>query len=410
MKNIFFTMNDFSKEGGGTIRMLGLMNDLAILGKEVIFISNCPKSKYILFEKNITHINLNFPFTGKQKRIFQAILSFFPVFIVKLFFSKLFKKLNKTLQPFKNEEIIFFEYLDNSIGYIAKKENWVKGYVNDIHGVATEEFWFQYSNTKSLKKRIIFKAKYFSSKLLDKKVFENARGIIFSSYAMQDYFDKHYNLKNVKKYVVPNLISSNAINNTVDDILLKKIKEKYQIDKDKEVILFAGGFKQTGGITDLILAFEKVVKNNKKAILILIGDGTYMQQCKDLVSKLNLKEVVYFLGRIPYNQLRTYQEIADVIVCPDKQNPFSDMILHLKYLDALISGKIVINGSFKSVQEINKDEFLSINFIPSNVESLANSISFVLDNKIMLEEKYKSSKKYTAENLTYSQFVSVLEK
>jgi len=174
-------------------------------------------------------------------------------------------------------------------------------------------------------------------------------------------------------------------------------------------MVFAGGFKQTGGITDLVLAFEKVINKKHDTILILIGDGKIMPQCKELVSKLDLDKSVYFLGRIPYNKLRTYQEIADVIVCPDKQNPFSDMILHLKYLDALISGKIVINGSFKSVQEINKDEFLSLNFTPSDIDSLANSISFALENKEELEIKYRCSKTYTAKNLTYSKYISVLE-
>lgn len=408
MRKVFFSMNDFSKEGGGTIRMLGLMNDYASLGNEVIFISNCPISKHHLFQKNISLIYIDFSFSGKQKRILQALLSIFPVFVVKIFFLKLFKKLNETFKPFKNEDIIFFEYLDNSIGYIAKKQKWVNGYINDIHGVATEEFWFQHSNTKSFIKRCIFKAKFLSSKLLDKKVFENALGIIFSSHAMQDYFEKHYNLKNVKKYVVPNLISSNAITQEIDTDLLKKISEKYQVEKNK-IVLFAGGFKQTGGITDLVLAFEKVINKKHDTILILIGDGKIMPQCKELVSKLDLDKSVYFLGRIPYNKLRTYQEIADVIVCPDKQNPFSDMILHLKYLDALISGKIVINGSFKSVQEINKDEFLSLNFTPSDIDSLANSISFALENKEELEIKYRCSKTYTAKNLTYSKYISVLE-
>lgn len=37
---IFFTMNDFRKEGGGTIRMLGIINEIAEIYPNIILISN----------------------------------------------------------------------------------------------------------------------------------------------------------------------------------------------------------------------------------------------------------------------------------------------------------------------------------------------------------------------------------
>lgn len=37
---VFFTMNDFQKEGGGTIRMLGIINELAKIKEHIILISN----------------------------------------------------------------------------------------------------------------------------------------------------------------------------------------------------------------------------------------------------------------------------------------------------------------------------------------------------------------------------------
>lgn len=37
---IFFTLNNFLKEGGGTVRMYGVLNSLAEMGHQVTIISN----------------------------------------------------------------------------------------------------------------------------------------------------------------------------------------------------------------------------------------------------------------------------------------------------------------------------------------------------------------------------------
>ncbi len=116
------------------------------------------------------------------------------------------------------------------------------------------------------------------------------------------------------------------------------------------------------------------------------------------------------MGRVPYKDLRTYQSIANVIVCPDRDNVYSQLIVHVKYLDALISGKIVINGAFESVKEINEEEKLSLLYIPSNVESLAKTIFRALENETYLLEKYQKNVQYVRHHLTYNTVISVLLK
>jgi hypothetical protein len=110
---------------------------------------------------------------------------------------------------------------------------------------------------------------------------------------------------------------------------------------------------------------------------------------------------VILAGLIPYNQLRTYQEIADIIICPDRSNIYSNMILHLKYIDSLASNKIVINGAFEAVKEININEILSVDFFPSDVKSLTEKILYCLDNIDMLTKKFLNNNQYVKENLVY---------
>jgi hypothetical protein len=83
---------------------------------------------------------------------------------------------------------------------------------------------------------------------------------------------------------------------------------------------------------------------------------------------------------------------------------YSQLIIHVKYFDALVSGKLVINGSFNSVREVNPDDFLSVSFEPSNVQDLADKIEYCMDNQEELQVKYKHVPQYVLDNFTYSSY------
>ena len=73
---VFFSMNDFVNEGGGTIRMQGILNELAKSGQEVIFISNAENKDG--FHPSIKHISIAYKFSRNDKRRFQFLLGLFP--------------------------------------------------------------------------------------------------------------------------------------------------------------------------------------------------------------------------------------------------------------------------------------------------------------------------------------------
>ena len=401
-------MNDFSHEGGGTIRMQGIMNELAKKNHEVIFISNT--TKFQLFESNIEQVPLNLPFSRKQKRIFQGLLGIMPVFLIKMLYASVFKSIGKTLKgKFDAEPVYFCEYLDNSIGYCLKSLGMIKEYINDLHGVATLEFKFQAQHANSIKEKIKFYTKYKVSDWLDSKVCNAAHGLIFASKAMEEYFIAQYpKVKDKHNYILPYVLSSGSITDQVDPELKQQLIQKYHCKPEEKIIFFAGAFKKTGGVPDLIAAFSAIVTKYNTRLLI-VGDGPTMNECLALVKENKLEDKVLFLGRIPYHHLRTYQDLADVIVCPDKQNVYSELIVHVKYLDSLMSGKVVINGSFKSVQEVNPNEMLSVNFKPSDLASLSQAICYSLDHYEELLARYKNNVSYVSQQLTYASKVEVLQ-
>ena len=398
-KLVFLTFRNFSLDGGGKIRIYGILNALAKEYKEIILISNISDTSK--FHPNIKHIFLNLTISTQKKNIFQFSLAIFPNFINKLLFFKYLKSFSKNIPNNLKDEIIFFEYLDNSFGYFLKRNKAIGSYVNDIHGIAPLEF---YNNKSKGIKRLYNLFRYIVSKKLDYKVMKNATKIIAVSKAMKKYFLTEYPFLENKIMVIPDGVSKEFCSQKVDDILLKDIIKTYKND-NKKIILFAGDFKDLGGVLDLVNAFIKVIKKREDVRLLLIGDGEHFNRIKQIIQNNNLKSIIHLLGRVPYNKLKTYQELADMIVCPDRQHPYSNLIIHIKYFDSLASGKVVINGSFISVKEINKNKQLSIDFEPSNINDLADKISLVLENLEFYKNKYKFTKNYICKNFTYDAFI-----
>jgi glycosyltransferase involved in cell wall biosynthesis len=407
MKNnklIFFTFRDFYKFGGGLIRIDGILNSVSTVA-EVTLISNISEENKKVLNQNIEHLEIGINFSIFEKRILQFCLSIFPLFIVNIIFSKKIKQLKEVFEKYnmENKEIIFLEYLDISTGYIAKNNNYIKDYICDIHGLVPNEFKQKKEN------KISNYIKYISAIMLDRKVFSNSNGIIFASKAMKEYFNKNYTKTiNAKFTILPYFVSQNSCENNIDTNLLENIKNRYKINDNDKVVFFAGGFKTVGGITDLVKAFGIAEKKLSNIKLFLIGEGEEQNNIDKIINEYKLHDKVILAGLIPYSELRTHQEIADIIVCPDRENIYSNLILHLKYIDSLSSNKIVINGGFKAVKEINNDEKLSIDFEPSNVDDLADKIIYAIENSAKLKEKYLFNNQYVKENLLYENNSKIL--
>lgn len=404
MGYFFFTLRNFEIDVGESVRIYGIVNSLASNGHEVTLISNA--KRFQMFHPSIKHISIGYEF--ESKRSFQGYLALFHYSVVYFKYKALFKKIGKSLKYLSNEmeAIYFFDYLDNSIGYVLKKKKLISKYINDIHGIATIEFKNHIKNSRSLKSRIVGWIKYKLVYWLDKKVFEFADGFIYGSEKMKKYYDSMYNLGDKKSVIMPYLLGSNAVNRKVDLDLKMKLQDGLKLLPDDFVILFVGTYKPTAGVEDLIMAFEMMFDYFKMSKLILIGGGPNKNHCLKLASLSVARDNIHFIDNVPYSELLTYQNIADVVVCPDRENPYSNYVIHVKYFDALISGKLVINGAFESVKEINVSDSLSLTFEPSNIKDLFNKLKLCKDDFVHLSEKYRETKKYASENLTYASYLS----
>jgi glycosyltransferase involved in cell wall biosynthesis len=301
--------------------------------------------------------------------------------------------------------VCFFDYLDNTIGHLLKATGVIQSYINDIHGIVPIEQLYLQSIASNSYQRWVHRWKAFLVDNLDHKVFGGAAGFIYGSNSMKKYYEQRHQLEGKQSFVIPYLVGEDALKRQPDPARQRELKAQLGLTEQDFVVLFIGTYKQTGGMDDLIKAFDLLHRDIAASKLILIGGGPYKDYCVKLAQQLPAASAIHFISHIPYAEMATYQSLAHVIVCPDKENAFSQHVVHVKYFDALISGRLVINGAFDSVKEINKNEELSLTFKPSDVADLHAKLVYCHDHYKELCEKYAGVKEYVAQHLTYNAYV-----
>ncbi len=396
-----FSLKDFTQDGGASIRITGILNALSKKDYKIKLFSIHSAIPTLNSNIEIIEVPAELKLLKSDKfrsRQFQFLLANLPS---NLIFQNNKQLIQDFIAPYyKKQPFLFFEYLDISLGYWLFQNNIIDSYVTDVHGIAPLEF--ELNEEKSIKTTITNFFKRKSSKKLDRKVFGSAERILVPSQGLKRYFEDNYNINSHRLIELPESINNLLIKQEVDYEQIKKIKSNYTITDDDFVYLFAGAFKPLGGILDLIKAYIKLKENNSfKSKLILIGDGRLEKQSKALINNAKLNQEVIFLGRQPYLQLKTYQKLAHCIVCPDKDTAFSQLLPHIKYYDAITSGKIVINGNFQFTEQLNPNEKFSLNFEPSNINSLISVMLRAFTEKEKLTKKYSISSLKAIDQFNY---------
>lgn len=408
---IFFSLLDFSTDSGHSLRVLGIINELAKSGERPIFLSNCTNLK--LFHKDVRHIDLNIIFQKYEKSFLMLLTSFLPSYILCLIYRKLINKIDVIFNnnDLKNNSVFFFENVDFCISYLMLKKNLIENIIVDRPGIPKLEFDYKYRHANNLKDKAILKLKSLISFLLEKIILKNSSKVIVASTIMMNYYKKTFpKLNTVKYYIIPYYLDSEHLKSEVDMKFKQELLLKYKIKRTDTVYFFIGEFKRTGGVTDLVKAFIKLNNKIKGTKLLLVGGGYTYNECISLANQSDARNNIIFEKRIPYKYIRTYQDLTDIIVCPDRDNSFSRMIIHLKVWDALSSNKIVLCSGFKPILEINKDDKLLVNFKPSSLKSLEEKLIYVFENKSSLLNKFSTNRNYVENNFTYSSINSNLLK
>lgn len=168
------------------------------------------------------------------------------------------------------------------------------------------------------------------------------------------------------------------------------VRKKLQIPLDKKIIMYIGGLGQWKGV-DTLLGAAKRFKEDQQ--LVIIG-GSEAEVEK--LSKENPN--VMFLGFLPYRDIHTNQQAADVLVLP---NTAKDIISvsytsPLKLFTYMASDRPMVVSDLPSIREI-VDEETSYFFEPDNPKSLSASVTAVFENQNEAKQKANKARELVEE-------------
>jgi glycosyltransferase involved in cell wall biosynthesis len=104
--------------------------------------------------------------------------------------------------------------------------------------------------------------------------------------------------------------------NEIQDI--KKLKQEFGFAEDSLVLLFFGYVRKYKGLDILIEAFPKIISQNPKAKLLLVGEFyDDPKEYSELIKKLKLEEKVKMINQfVPNEDVGKYYQAADVVILP----------------------------------------------------------------------------------------------
>jgi len=100
----------------------------------------------------------------------------------------------------------------------------------------------------------------------------------------------------------------------IDISKINNKKTELGITSDDLVILFVGRVAYEKSIDFLINNHSQILKKNKNAKLLIVGDGPDLEKYKKLAKKQKIENSVIFTGKVAWTDIPLYYNMADIFV------------------------------------------------------------------------------------------------
>ena len=165
---------------------------------------------------------------------------------------------------------------------------------------------------------------------------------------------------------------------------------------DYKTILSVSNLVASKGIDLNLKAISKLVKKYSNLRYVVIGDGPEINNLKKLTSRLNLKNNVEFLGRLPQEKVMDYMAAASVFSLPSWREGFG-----VVYLEAMAHGKPVIGCAGEGIEDIIENGTTGMLVRTKDLDSLFEALDFLLSHPEEGEAMGERARKHVLENYAW---------
>lgn len=205
--------------------------------------------------------------------------------------------------------------------------------------------------------------------------------ICISKSTQEDYLD-HFKVSSELTTVIE-LGKDDSYRPDIDREEVNKVLNKYAVDGD--YILFIGTIEPRKNVSNLILAYERLITEGFSQRLVIVGKkGWHYDAIFSLVSERGLNDNIIFTGFIEEKEKPCFLVGTSVFVYPSLYEGFG-----IPVLEALACGTPTITSNISSMPEVAGNAALLVN--PESPEEIYDAIKkILLDPNLRSELKARS--------------------
>jgi len=178
--------------------------------------------------------------------------------------------------------------------------------------------------------------------------------------------------------------------------IFKKNPQKY--------IIYLGEMTKIRGITELIEAFNMVVKKYPEWKLYLVGSvepPSFSKEIEQLISKLNLKQNINLIPWVPYEEKEKFSSQASIGIVIYLPYPNNISCLPNKLFDYMLVGLPVVASNFPLYKEIVDTDRCGLIVDPLDPREVAKAIEYLIEHPDGARKMGKKGKKAILEKYNW---------
>lgn len=146
-------------------------------------------------------------------------------------------------------------------------------------------------------------------------------------------------------------------------------RRQLNIAPDERLIIYVGRFVEAKGMRELLAAFQRMVKDNAKTRLALVGDGVMKEELLGLIQSSGLEQHVHFPGGLPPEQVARWISASDVLTLPSWSEGYPNVVV-----EGVACGRPVVATDVGGTREIlHGDNGILVQ--PRDVDSLYQGLT-----------------------------------
>jgi glycosyltransferase involved in cell wall biosynthesis len=181
----------------------------------------------------------------------------------------------------------------------------------------------------------------------------NSDAVIAPSLKIKKLLKSYGADEDIPIYVLPTGIDLNTFKKSTID--KEKLRKELDLPVDKKILLFVGRIGKEKNVEFLIEAFNELLKERKDVLLLIVGDGPFLEELKKISQEMKIESFVEFTGRVSHEKVISYYQSADVFLFPSLTDTQGIVIL-----EALGCGTPVVvlkDDAFDGIVLDNKNGF-----------------------------------------------------